>query len=121
MPRDLKAIFETVDRMDAQGFANYFTEDGLFTFGNAPTVKGRSEITTAVEGFFASIKGLEHRLLETWSVPGVDIVEVEVTYTRHDGSTVDLTAACVFRGNDDLISDYRIYMDINPLYAPVEA
>src|SRR5687767_321495 len=116
--RDLKGIFETVDRMDAQAFANYFTEDGLFTFGNAPTVKGPSEITTAVEGFFASIKGLEHRMLETWSVPGVDVVEVEVTYTRHDGSTVDLTAACIFRGQDDLISDYRIYMDINPLYAP---
>lgn len=121
MSRDLKGIFETVDRMDAEAFANHFTEDGLFTFGNAPTVKGRAEITTAVEAFFASIKGLEHRLLETWSVPGVDIVEVEVTYTRHDDSTVDLTAACIFRGETDLISDYRIFMDINPLYAPVEA
>ena len=121
MARDLKGIFETVDRMDARGFANYFTEEGLFTFGNAPTVKGRDEITAAVEGFFASIKGLEHRLVETWNVAGGDIVEVEVTYTRHDGSIVDLTAACIFRGEDDLISDYRIYMDINPLYAPVEA
>ena len=121
MARDLKGIFETVDRMDAEGFANYFTEDGLFTFGNAPTVKGRAEITTAVETFFASIKALEHRVIDTWSVPGVDIVEVEVTYTRHDDSFVDLTAACVFRGNDDLISDYRIYMDINPLYAPADA
>ena len=87
MARDLKAIFETVDRMDAEGFASFFTEDGLFTFGNAPTVKGRSEIATSVDGFFASIKALEHRLLDTWSVPGVDVVEVEVTYTRLDGST----------------------------------
>src|SRR5688572_30495282 len=107
MARNLEGIFKTVDGMDAQAFANYFTEDGLFTFGNAPTVKGRDEITTAVDGFFASIKALEHRIQETWSVPGVDIVEVEVTYTRHDDSKVDLTAACIFRGQDDLISDYR--------------
>ena len=121
MARDLEEIFETVDRMDAKGFASYFTEDGLFTFGNAPTAKGRDEIRSAVEGFFASIKALEHRLLDTWSVPGVDVVEVEVTYTRHDDSKVDLTAACIFRGHNDLIADYRIYMDISPLYAPAEA
>src|SRR5688572_33380168 len=102
MARNLEGIFKTVDGMDAQAFANYFSEDGLFTFGNAPTVKGRDEIATAVDGFFASIKGLEHRLVDTWNTPGVDIAEVEVTYTRHDASTVDLTAACIFRVQDDL-------------------
>ena len=117
MATNVKEIFKTVDRMDAQGFASYFTEDGLFTFGNWPTVKGRDEVAGSVDNFFSSIKGLEHRLIDTWSVEGVDIVEVEVTYTRHDDSTVDLTAACIFRLEGDLISDYRIYMDISPLYA----
>ena len=118
---DLKGIFETIDRMDARGFASYFTQDGLFTFGNAPTVKGRDEITTAVEGFFSSIKGLEHRVIETWRDQGSEIVEVDVTYTRHDDALVDLKAACIFRVENDLISDYRIYMDINPLYAEAES
>lgn len=117
MALDVKELFQTVDRMDSAGFASYFTEDGLFTFGNWPTVKGRSEVIGAVDEFFGSIKALEHRLIDSWSVDGVDIVEVAVTYTRHDDSRVDLTAACFFRLDGDLISDYRIYMDIGPLYA----
>lgn len=117
MVLNTKEIFETVDRMDAKGFASFFTDNGLFRFGNAPTVKGRDEITGAVEQFFASIKALSHRIIDEWSSEGVDIAEVEVTYTRHDDSKVDLTAACVFRLEGQQISDYRIYMDITPLYA----
>lgn len=117
MVLNTKEIFETIDRMDAKEFASFFTEDGLFRFGNAPTVKGRGEIIGAVEQFFASIKALSHRIIDQWSSEGVDIVEVEVTYTRHDDSQVDLTAACIFRLDGGQISDYRIYMDINPLYA----
>lgn len=117
MALNTREIFETVDRMDAKGFASYFTEEGLFRFGNAPTAKGRDEITGAVEQFFSSIKALKHQVVDTWSSEGVDIVEVEVTYTRHDDSQIDLTAAGIFRVQDELISDYRIYMDINPLYA----
>lgn len=117
MALDIEAIFKSVDRMDASGFASHFTEDGLFTFGNWPTVKGRDEIVNSVDGFFASIKALEHRVIETWNDEGAEIVEVEVTYARHDDSRVDLTAACIFRVQGDLISDYRIYMDISPLYA----
>ena len=116
MALDGKALFATVDRMDAAGFSKFFIEDGLFKFGNAPTAKGRSEITSAVEQFFASIKDLEHRVLENWSDGGAEIYEVEVTYTRHDDSHVDLMAACLFRMQGDLIADYRIYMDISPLY-----
>lgn len=117
MALDVGKILGTVDKMDAKGFASHFTEDGLFRFGNAPTVKGRGEVADAVEQFFSSIKGLEHRIIDTWNAEGTDIVEVDVTYTRHDGSTVDLMAACVLRLDGELVSDYRIYMDINPLFA----
>jgi hypothetical protein len=117
---DLAEVFRTVDRMDAQGFASYFTDDGTFRFGNAPEAKGRSEITGAVTDFFSSIKALRHRVVDEWVDGQVQIAEVEVTYTRHDDSTVDLTAACVFRTDGNLCSDYRIYMDISPLYASSE-
>jgi ketosteroid isomerase-like protein len=117
MPLDVNGLFDTVDRQDAEGFGMFFTEDGLFRFGNAPTVKGRSEISASVSQFFESIKALRHRILDTWRSGDVEICEVEVTYTRHDDTTVDLMAACLFRMQGDRIADYRIYMDISPLHA----
>lgn len=121
MALDIPKIFKAVDQMDAAGFASHFSDDGVFTFGNWPTVKGRDEITASVEQFFTSIKALEHRVIDSWTADGVEIAEVAVTYTRHDDSFVDLTAACIFRVDGDLISDYRIYMDISPLYAEAGA
>lgn len=120
MALDLVEVFRTVDRMDAKGFASYFTGDGTFRFGNAPEAKGQSEITEAVTNFFSSIKALRHSVVDEWMDGPVQIAEVEVTYTRHDDSTVDLTAACVFRTEGDRCFDYRIYMDISPLYASSE-
>ncbi len=118
MALDTQEILRTVDRMDAAGFASYFTEDGTFRFANFPEAKGRSEIAGAVSEFFGSIKALRHRVLDEWSEGSVQISEVEVTYTRLDDSTVDLMAACIFRTLGDLVSDYRIYMDMSPLLSP---
>jgi limonene-1,2-epoxide hydrolase len=120
MAFDVKGTFTIVDSMDPDRFAGLFTEDGVFRFGNWPTVKGRSEIAAFVAEFFTSIKALKHRVTDSWRVEGGEIAEVEVTYTRHDDSAVDLTAACIFRLQNDEIADYRIYMDVNPLFATTE-
>lgn len=117
MAFDVRETFKVVDRMDPDAFAELFSEDGLFRFGNWPSVKGRGEISAFVAEFFTSIKALKHRVTDDWRIEDVAIAEVEVTYTRHDDSTVDLTAACIFRLQNEEIADYRIYMDVNPLFA----
>jgi limonene-1,2-epoxide hydrolase len=45
------------------------------------------------------------------------VCEGEVTYTRHDGSKITLPFANVFEVKNELITLYRIYIDIGPLFA----
>ena len=40
-----------------------------------------------------------------------------MTYTRKDGSTVTVPVTTIYRGPGDLIDDYRIYIDLAPLFA----
>jgi hypothetical protein len=40
-----------------------------------------------------------------------------VTYTRHDGNTVVLPAVNILQIQDDLVTDYQIYVDLAPVYA----
>lgn len=117
MAISMKELFGTVDAMDAHGFSRYFTHDAHFRFGNAPTLTGRDAIASSIEGFFSNLDGLRHEILDVWEQDDVVISEVEVTYTRKDGSEVHLPAATIARCKDGLMSDYRIYMDINPLFA----
>lgn len=66
------------------------------------------------------IASQSHELLAVWTTGEPDpavICEMAVTYRRNDGAQLTLTCANVFRFRDGRIADYRIYMDINPVFA----
>jgi ketosteroid isomerase-like protein len=112
------AIFADIDRMDAAAFASHLAEDCLLRFGNADEIVGREAIERAIDGFYGTIGGLRHELLDEWEVDGATIVRCEVTYTRLDGGRVTVPAAVIQRRRDgDLIGEYRVFVDQAPVYA----
>jgi limonene-1,2-epoxide hydrolase len=110
-------LFVSIDAMDTESFLSCIREDATFRFGSSPAVTGHAEIRTAVEGFFASIAALKHNVQRLIADGNTAVCEGEVTYTRHDGSTITLPFANVFEVDDGLISLYRIYIDTGPLYS----
>ena len=56
-------------------------------------------------------------MIEQWNDGAATIVESTVTYTRKDGSTISLPVVTIYRGEGELIDDYRIFMDVAPLFA----
>jgi ketosteroid isomerase-like protein len=110
-------VFADVDRMDAKAFASHLAEDCLLRFGNADEVVGRDAIEAAIAGFFTTIKGLSHSILEQWDVGDTTIAQIEAIYTRLDDRRVTIPAVTIWRRGGDLIDDYRIYVDLAPVYA----
>ena len=114
----LESLFATIDDKDVDGFVRFLTADASFRFGSAPPVQGTEAIRAAVGGFFKTIKGLRHKVARSMAGDGVLVCEGDVTYTRTDGSEISLPFVDVFEMSEDgLIADYKIYMDIGPLYA----
>lgn len=110
-------LFKGIDARDARQFADHFTEDGSFRFGNLPAVVGRPAIHTFVEAFFASIGGIGHQFDECWSVgPDRAVCAGEVTYVRLDGSELTVPWATVSRFDDGLLAEYQAYVDPSQLY-----
>ena len=116
-PEWTENLFASIDAMDTERFLGYLSENAQFRFGSNEVVMGREAIGQAVDAFFASIDGLEHRLMRTWVHPETTICEGEVTYTRKDGSKVTLPFVDLFRMDGELVREYLIYMDIGPLFA----
>jgi ketosteroid isomerase-like protein len=115
-------LFDAIDGMDAATLAKAFTEDGTFRFGNGEPTVGRQALEQAVAGFFSTIGGLSHEISGVWTGRWergeVTSVESGVTYTRHDGSTVGpLPVTTTIRRRGDQIQDYRIFMDVSPVFA----
>jgi ketosteroid isomerase-like protein len=109
-------VFAVIDAGDAAGFVELLTTDAQFRFGNAPAVAGREAIHAAVAGFFGAIAASRHRLLDTWNGASTAVCEGEVTYTRHDGSTLSAPFANVFELRGEKIAAYRIYIDNSSLF-----
>jgi ketosteroid isomerase-like protein len=111
----LEEVFATIDRMDADGFAAYMADDGVFRFGSQEPVRGRQAVRDHVSGFFGAIKALRHRLGDRWEGDASLVCEGEVTYTLLDGRNVTLPFVDIFRFEGDKISDYLVYVDPAPM------
>jgi len=113
----VKEVFKTVDGMDADGFASFFADDCRLCFGNSEPMIGRAAIRDGIAGFFASIDGLRHDVSNVWEQTGTFIVETQVTYNRKDGGIVTVPAISILdMTGQGRISDYRIYVDLAPLF-----
>ena len=113
----IKRLFNSIDTMDTELFLAFLEDDALFRFGSEEIVRGKEAIGKTIDGFFASIKGLSHEIMETWFETGTIICQGEVTYTRRDDSKITLPFVDIFRMRGNRIKEYLIYMDINPLYS----
>ena len=114
---DWKSLINAIDRMDANAFESFLTEDSIFRFGNSEPVKGRSNVREYVAGFFSSIKSLKHEVLGVWEKDDVLTVQGEVTYTRKDGRLLKVPFVNLFKMKGTLIHEYLIYVDASQLYS----
>jgi len=113
----LKSLMASIDAKDAEKFVTHVTDDAVFKFGNMEPVQGKDNVRQAVAGFFSSIKGLNHKLLDTIEQDGRLVMRGEVTYTRHNDTLLTVPFVNFFNMNGDLIKDYLIYLDASQLYA----
>lgn len=114
---DTTALFAAIDRKDTASFVAALTDDAVFRFGASPPAQGREAVAAAVDGFFGTIAALSHTVNKVLWDGATQVCEGEVTYERHDGSKITLPFTDVFEYSGDLIAQYKVYMDIGPLYA----
>ncbi|WP_207003730.1 nuclear transport factor 2 family protein [Trinickia mobilis] len=109
-------VNETIDSMDEQGFAHFLTENCTFVYANSEPVIGRANAAAASQNFLKQLAGIKHHILNVWAFEDVVVSQLSVTYTRKDGSTVTIPAVTIWKLQDMLIDECRIYVDISPLF-----
>ncbi|MGB6578932.1 MAG: nuclear transport factor 2 family protein [Streptosporangiaceae bacterium] len=117
MSRDIAAIFADIDAFDPDKFVAHLTPDAKFRFANADPVTGREAVKEAVTGFFASIDGLTHHILNVYESGETVIAQIDVEYRRKDGKSVTVPNADILVFDGDLVRDWQIYIDVTPVYA----
>jgi ketosteroid isomerase-like protein len=117
MSRDVARVFADIDTLDPDRFVEHLTPDVTFRFGNADPESGRDAVRAGVAGFFTTIDGMAHHILDVWEVGDTTIVRIDVEYRRKDGKTVTVPNIDVLRYDGDLVRDWQIYIDLAPVFA----
>ena len=116
--KDLIALFE---KMDVETALTYFTEDGLYRFGNYPPAIGKAAIRQATTAsHLDQIKGISFDIKAMWENADAVICEMDVNYIRNDNTVLTLPCTDIFRMEGELIREMLVYMDASPLFAPAE-
>ncbi len=113
----LTKIASAIDAKDSDNFASYFTEDGIFRFGNSEPEHGKQNVRNYVAEFFKMIDKSEHKVINFWEKDGSVVWQGEVIYTRLDEKKVNVNFTNILYLNGDLIKEYLIYIDNTPLFA----
>jgi ketosteroid isomerase-like protein len=113
-----RTIFDKVDTKDIDGLLGYLTDDATMIFGNGEPLHGRDTIRAANNAFFEQVKAVRHEIRNEWTIGDTTVAETEVTYTRLDGKEVALPVVSIWHLRDGLISDYRVFSDPAPIFAP---
>jgi ketosteroid isomerase-like protein len=113
----VRAIFAAFDAGDVAALAALMTDDVRLRLGNAEMVEGKPAFIEAVAAFVGSVAQFHHDIVNVWSDEDALIAELEVHYTRLDGGKITLPCCNVFRLRNGSVADYRVYIDIAPVYA----
>jgi ketosteroid isomerase-like protein len=114
---DRSQLFSDIDSMDAERFAAHLADDITMYFGNAEPIHGRDAVRDAWAAFCDGLGGVSHEPLRRWDSEDGTVAEAHVTYTRKEGGTVTVPVVTIYREGDGGIVDYRIFIDLAPLFA----
>ena len=111
-------VFAIVDSMDLQALGELYADNGSLVFANRPALIGPDEIREGVGCFYDTIAGLKHTILTEWTFGADTVIELTVTYRRHDGGEVTIPVATMWHvDHTGKFDSYRVYFDLAPVYA----
>ena len=113
----VREMCAAVDAGDAPAFAAWFTDDATYVFGNNEPLTGRAAITAATAGAAGALPWVHHVVDQVAAVGDQLFCRFTINTAAPDGKSLALPCVTVMWLDGDLVSDYRVHMDLTPALA----
>ena len=110
-------MFAVADTLDVEKYVNYLAPDVYFRFGNAEPSPAATPSAMPSATSSPPSRACSTPSCGNGASGDTIIQQLDVTYTRLDGNRVTLPAVNILRLNNNTVADYRIYVDLAPVYA----
>jgi ketosteroid isomerase-like protein len=116
----IRALFAAIDEGDLDRVTSYLHDDVVVVLSNREPIHGATTFAELHGQVAGTLTSLRHEIHDIWSAaedPAVWIVRMTVHYRRPDGATASLPCCNILRFRAGRISDYRVFMDMTPVFA----
>ena len=114
----IRRLLRLFEQLDVEQALTFFTPDALYRFGNYPPAIGKEAIAAATKAsHLEQIKQISFEINQIWEIKDTVICQLEINYIRNDNTVLTLPCTDIFRLEDDLVREMRVYMDASPLFA----
>ncbi len=112
----VRALFLAGESMNLDYFATFFADDVLYQFSNS-VLHGIEAMKGPSIDFLKYVEGVHHHIKNIWDIGDEKaVVEMDVTYIRHDGKIFTLPVCDIVRFKGDKVQELLIFMDVSPVY-----
>lgn len=121
--KTVESIFYFDENKMIGEFTQLITDKGFIQFGSNPKIAGRQNIVRLLTGFNTKFEKMKHSIQRVFlDVDNELVYQAEVNYTFEKGTTTEQIPYVVhLKFEGELISEYKIYIDLSPLYKIIEA
>ncbi len=114
----LQNKYLAVDSRNHNEYAKYLSDDCVLQFGNNPLAIGEDALLQGIDGFWASIHGLNHNFINVLGTDNQLVLEAIIDYTRADDKVVQTPCVTIIERNEKgLANSIRIFIDTTPVYS----
>lgn len=113
----VEAMCAAVDRGDADDFAAWFAPDAGYRFGNGERTVGRDAVLAATNGAIDGLPWVRHTVDQVAQLGDQLFCRFTITTADLAGNEVALPCVTVIWIEGDAIVDYRVHMDLAPVFA----
>ena len=116
----IRALFAALDRGDVDGVTTFLHDDVVVVLSNREPIHGVTAYAELFGQVMGMLAGIRHEIHDIWSAAedaAVWTVTMTTHYSRADGTGVSLPCCAILRFSDRRVSDYRVFMDMTPVFA----
>ncbi|MBY0405075.1 MAG: nuclear transport factor 2 family protein, partial [Cyanobacteria bacterium] len=114
----IQNIFNADSKLDTEAFLELLSPNVTFRMGSQTEIQGKASVGKLVQGLFDGMQAVHHSLKQSWQNDNSLVYEAEVTFHLKDGRVFKLPYVNVLQlGDNQLIDQYKIYIDVSPLYS----
>jgi len=115
-----ETLFGSMLKQDWDTFRTCLTDDVFYRVGSQEPMQGKEKVVEFLQSFYTVVKMQPPDIRQVVDLPEKSevIFEMEAHYLRlKDSKIVNFACTDILRMDGDKIKEWRVYVDISPMYA----